>query len=229
MSSFRTDIWTPLCLWFAFLFSFGLVWLLVGHYLKKAIEARENSRENVREDRRKDGRMKQLRICLDQFTIIRSGRIRSIRYYAALAVFVLFFYWHFWFVSLFFTNSIKVNKVVVDDSLLIKNFDDVMRTDRVHCFIDGETELLLSQFSPPETVMGKIYSEKSDVVGNELAMFRGKHSKCILKMQLDNMVNINEKMFFTFLERTGISSNLENGSSRIASSSIPQIIELKAL
>lgn len=267
-SSLRTDIWTPLYLWFAFAFAFGVVWLLVSHYLKEAIEVIENRREGAREgtredtkedarehagkdaregagedigkDNRKDHkevdgkeikkirksrRMRKFRMCMcmDQFTIIRTNRIRSIRTYAALAIFVLFFYWHYWFVGLFFTNSIKVNKVVVDDSVLIKNFDDVMRTDRLHCFIGEETELLLSQFSPPETVMGRIYHEKSNIVDDEFAMFRNKHGKCLLKMRMEDVVKISDKMFFALLGRSGMRRN------EVFESQLFQIIELKSL
>ena len=79
-----------------------------------------------------------------------------------------------------------------------------MKTKRVHCFVEGESEWLLSQFSPPETKMGKIYNLKSDVVDEELAQFRSSNGKCIVKLTVDTLATVNERMFFSFLKRSGI-------------------------
>ena len=196
LSSFRTDLFTVCYLLVSLLVSFGVVWLLVCRFMKKPVEQEINQRA---------ARMKKvLGICFDQFFSTKSNL------HASLAIFILFIYWHFWFVSLFFSMSIKTNKVVVDDSSLIKNLDDVMQTRRVHCFVEGETEALLSSFSPPGTVMRKIYNQKSNIDDAGLAGFRDKNGKCVVKLTTDTVPLIDDRIFFSFFERSGRSARILN-------------------
>ena len=49
----------------------------------------------------------------------------------------------------------------MDLSDIIRNSYDVLHTKRVHCYISDETELKISVNSPKNSILFKIYDEKS--------------------------------------------------------------------
>ena len=100
-----------------------------------------------------------------------------------LRMVLLFFTLFFWYTQLFLTNNIKTNKVVVDTSDLIKNSMDLMKTKKIVCFLNRESEMNLAIRLPKSTILSRLFYEKTyfrdDQVNEKL--YIGK-DRCILEL-----------------------------------------------
>ena len=89
----------------------------------------------------------------------------------------------FWFTLIFLTNNIKTNKVVVDTSELMKSVSDLFKANRPVCFLLKDTEMNLALNSPKNTILSRLFYEKTwlreDQV-NEMAVLNSK--RCLAPM-----------------------------------------------
>ena len=74
---------------------------------------------------------------------------------------LLFLTLYFWYTQLFLTNNIKTNKVVVDTSDLIKNSVDLMKTKKIVCFLNKDSEMNFALRLPKNTILSRIFYEKT--------------------------------------------------------------------
>ena len=95
----------------------------------------------------------------------------------------LFLILFFWYTRLFLTNNIKTNKVVVDTSDLIKNSVDLMKTKKIVCFLNKESEMNLALRLPSSTTLSKLFYEKTYFKDNQVKekLYLGK-DRCLIDL-----------------------------------------------
>ena len=79
----------------------------------------------------------------------------------SIKMILLFLILFFWYTQLFLTNNIKTNKVVVDTSDLIKNSVDLMKTKKIVCFLNKDSEMNLALRLPNSTILSRLFYEKT--------------------------------------------------------------------
>lgn len=100
-------------------------------------------------------------------------------------IMLLFLSLFFWFTQLFLTNNIKTNKVVIDTFDLIKNTRELLNTKKVVCFLNRDTEMNLAINSPKNTILSKLFHEKTrlrDDQVKEKLFLNNQH--CLMKLDV---------------------------------------------
>lgn len=78
-----------------------------------------------------------------------------------------------------------------------------MHTKRVHCFISDETELKISVNSPKNSILFRIYDEKSKFTeGYEFEQGTVKNERCIMKKSMAMSVLSESRVFFVLTKVT---------------------------
>lgn len=87
-----------------------------------------------------------------------------------------------WINQMFIINSIKTNKVIVDDHYLIKNRKDVLNTEKIFCFLEDNTVMHMAKLLPKSFLLSKLLYEKSKLRDDQIeerAVL--KRDRCIFK------------------------------------------------
>lgn len=131
----------------------------------------------------------------------------EVKKFSTITIFILFVHLFFWFTQLFLTNNIKTNKVVIDTSKLIKTEEEIFKSDKVACFIDGEQEMNIAKSPNANNLLSKIYNKKtylrSDMVKERKMLNK---DRCLIKKDTSmfdlfqsDIFNIGSQVFFDFL------------------------------
>ena len=114
-----------------------------------------------------------------KFVILCNHLIRS-----DLSIFKILFLFlglFFWFTLIFLTNNIKTNKVVVDTSVLMKSASDLFKADSPACFYMKDTEMNLAINSPKNTILSRLFYEKTYFRKDQVEVMAALNSKrCLM-------------------------------------------------
>ena len=95
--------------------------------------------------------------------------------------------------------SIQTNKVIVDNSILIKSGEEALRSEKILCLLEGNTEQSIATESPKENIFRRIYEERGPMIRPIRNLRNKKQGKyCILEKILDN-IEMDPKGLFTII------------------------------
>lgn len=79
------------------------------------------------------------------------------------------------------------DKLVVDSSAVIKDKNDIFKTDRTACYLEGDIEHNLALTSPNDSLLTRIFNTKTKLTKPMLGL-RNKRIKdrCIVEKSIDN-------------------------------------------
>lgn len=172
-------------IYFLCLFSVIVVYLIVFKILKK-----------------KGGIIKHLKR-LPDYTHLKFERLPE----SLPSIFTLMICFNFFnlLVQLILTSNTKTNSIIIDTSDILKNEYDILKNkERIHCYLHGETELQISINSPKNTVLHKIYYEKSlfhKYQNEERKLLED--DRCIMKKTFSMVKLAQSKVFFILTKVTG--------------------------
>lgn len=70
--------------------------------------------------------------------------------FGPIAVLALFYSIYFLVLKSAYTNNIKTSKIILNTSEIIEQADDVIKTDKMVCWLENENELEMARLSPAE-------------------------------------------------------------------------------
>lgn len=88
--------------------------------------------------------------------------------------------------------------MVVDTSLLIKSKEDAFKTERICCFVDTSTELNIALSSDKDTLLRRLYEEKSLMTKPIKNLHSKEEGRCIMNKNPNNL-NIDLDYVFTII------------------------------
>ena len=101
--------------------------------------------------------------------------------------FMLLFGFQLWVSIMLLNNNIRTNKLVVDSSGVIKDKEDIFKTNRTACYLENDIEHSLALASPNDSLLTRIYHEKTKLT-KPMPGLRNKRIKdrCIIEKSIDN-------------------------------------------
>ena len=77
--------------------------------------------------------------------------LRSIdRYLGPIALIVLFYSIYFMIFKSVITNNVKTSKIILNTSEIVEQIGDVLKTDKMVCWLENESEIEMARLSPSE-------------------------------------------------------------------------------
>ena len=103
-------------------------------------------------------------------------------------LFSLFASLFFWLSLLFLTSTIKTNKTILDTSFLVKNNEDLLKTEKTFCWTKEGAEQIIAMSLPRQAVLSKLFYEKSFFRSNQREKEQFvKGDKCLIERKLADL------------------------------------------
>lgn len=106
---------------------------------------------------------------------------------SATGILILFFNIHLWLIRLMIGNNLKTDQIIVDTSQLLKTEGDLLKSSKIACFLEGDSEQSIIDSSNKENLFRKLYDLKSNL-DSSIKDLKNKvyKNKCIIEPNLAN-------------------------------------------